>query len=309
MKFRFYTACLAIALSACKPASNEATVDMTPAALPKSGKPQVLVANYPLQYFAQRIAGDMVEVRFLAPKDEDPAFWQPDEAAIAAFQAADLILMNGATYAKWADKVTLPEAKVVDTSKAFANTFIVVNEAMTHSHGPGGDHSHSGTAFTTWIDFKQASLQARAVRDALTGLVPESKETLEKNFSALKDDLDGLNARMSALSRRLVQHPLVASHPVYQYLARRYGLNLKSVLWEPETVPDEQSMNDLKSILSGHRARWMIWEGEPAKESVDKLAALGLQSVVFDPCGNVPDSGDFLSVMQANVATLEKAFP
>ena len=61
MKFRFYTACLAIALSACKPASNEATVDMTPAALPKSGKPQVLVANYPLQYFAQRIAGEYLK--------------------------------------------------------------------------------------------------------------------------------------------------------------------------------------------------------------------------------------------------------
>lgn len=300
---------LIILLAACKPAADTApaTADTPAAAI--SGKPQVLVANYPLQYFAQRIAGDTVQVRFLAPKDEDPAFWQPDEAAITAFQKADLILMNGAEYSKWADKVTLPESKVVDTSAAFAQSLIQVNEVSTHSHGPGGEHSHSGTAFTTWIDFKQASLQAKAVRNALSGLVPEAKEAFEKNFDGLKDDLDDLDRRMSALSRRLVKNPMVASHPVYHYLARRYGMNLRSVLWEPENVPDDQAMADLNAILSGHRARWMIWEGEPAAESVAKIAAVGLKSVTFDPCGNVPDSGDFITVMKANVEALEKAFP
>lgn len=314
MKTCFLISSLAILLTACKPASNEskpnesASNNNATTAVAKSGKPQVLVANYPLQYFAQRIAGDAVEVRFLAPKDEDPAFWQPDEAAITAFQSADIILMNGAAYSKWADKVTLPESKVVDTSAAFANTFIQVTDVVTHSHGPGGEHSHNGTAFTTWIDFKQASLQAKAVSDALMRLVPAAKETMEKNTVALKDELDELDERMSALSRRWGDTPLVASHPVYHYLARRYGMNLKSVLWEPETVPDDKAMADLNALLAGHRARWMIWEGEPAKESVEKLDMVGLKSVVFDPCGNVPDSGDFISVMKANVEALEKAF-
>lgn len=315
MKARVLLSCLTIFIASCKRDSAEQKpAEASPsapaaAAVPKSGKPQVLVANYPLQYFAQRIAGDAVEVKFLAPKDEDPAFWQPDEKAIAAFQGADLILMNGATYSKWADKVTLPESKVVDTSAAFANNFIQITDAFTHSHGPGGEHSHSGTAFTTWIDFKQASLQAKAVRDALVKLVPSAKETLEKNAESLVDELDALDDRMSALSRRLVDHPLVASHPVYHYLARRYGLNLRAVLWEPETVPDDKAMADLSATLNGHRARWMIWEGEPAKESVEKLDLIGIKSIVFDPCGNVPDSGDFMTVMQANVKAMETAFP
>lgn len=303
--------CIAVILAGCKPAAEKAA-DNKPASAPaaaKSGKPQVLVANYPLQYFAQRVAGDAVEVKFLAPKDEDPAFWQPDEAAIAAFQNADLILMNGATYSKWADKVTLPESKVVDTSAAFANNYIEVRDAATHSHGPGGEHSHSGTAFTTWLDFNQAALQAQAVSDALAKLVPAAKEAIGKNTEALKDELESLDERMSVLSRRLVQHPLVASHPVYHYLARRYGLNLKSVLWEPDSVLDDKAMNDLHAVLSGHRARWMIWEGEPSNDNVEKLAAMSIQSIVFDPCGNVPEKGDFLSVMKANVEAMEKAFP
>jgi zinc transport system substrate-binding protein len=36
---------------------------------------------------------------------------------------------------------------------------------------------------------------------------------------------------------------------------------------------------------------------------------VGIQSLVFDPCGNTPESGDFMTVMNANVEALEKAFP
>lgn len=313
MKIRHLLAGIVLLISACKPAPSESPPAATPAAPTApatSGKPQVFVANYPLQYFAQRIAGDAVEVRFPAPKDEDPAFWQPDDATVSAFQKADLILMNGATYSKWADKVTLPEAKVVDTSKAFANNFIQVSDAMTHSHGPSGEHSHSGTAFTTWIDFNQAAHQAQAVCDALSKLVPTAKEVMEKNTATLREELEALDDRLSRLGRKWGSQPLVASHPVYHYLARRYGMNLKAVLWEPDVVPDEKALNDLRTLLSGHRAHWMIWEGTPDPRSVEAIAStFDIKSIVFDPCANVPASGDFMKVMHANVDALEKAFP
>jgi zinc transport system substrate-binding protein len=48
----------------------------------------------------------------------------------------------------------------------------------------------------------------------------------------------------------------------------------------------------------------MIWEGDPAPASLAKLQALGIKSIVFDPCGNRPETGDWLSVMQGNVANL-----
>jgi zinc transport system substrate-binding protein len=60
----------------------------------------VYAVNYPLQYFAQRIAGDYAEVVLPVPTGVDPAFWQPDAAGIGGFQRADVILLNGAGYAK-----------------------------------------------------------------------------------------------------------------------------------------------------------------------------------------------------------------
>ena len=70
--------------------------------------------------------------------------------------------------------------------------------------------------------------------------------------------------------------PLVASHPVYQYFARRYALNLKAVLWEPDVVPDDNAWAALKRLLKTHRAQWMIWEGKPIKESVKRLKQMGV---------------------------------
>jgi zinc transport system substrate-binding protein len=290
------------ALSACKPASESEASQKTASA---HHKPKVYVANYPLKFFAERLGAEAIEVHFPAPSDEDPVFWQPDDATIAAFQNADLILMNGATYSKWAEKITLPESKLVDTSAGFKAQFIEIMADATHSHGPGGEHSHSGTAFTTWIDFTQAIQQLEATKTSLTKFT----QNAEKNFMALQSELKALDARMVAVSQRIANAPLIASHPVYHYFARRYALNIQAVLWEPEIVPDEKAMAELKAILAKHPAKWMIWEGEPAQESVAKLEAIGVKSVTFDPCGNMPDKGDFLSVMKANVENLEKAFP
>jgi zinc transport system substrate-binding protein len=52
----------------------------------------------------------------------------------------------------------------------------------------------------------------------------------------------------------------------------------------------------------------MIWEGEPIPEPVKRLEEMGVRSAVFDPCGNVPGEGDFLSVMRENVNRLQVVF-
>jgi zinc transport system substrate-binding protein len=102
--------------------------------------------------------------------------------------------------------------------------------------------------------------------------------------------------------------PLVVSHPVYDYFTLRYGLNVKSVHWEPDETPTSEQVVELNRILKEHPAKWMIWEGIPTKKSVDGLQAIGVKSLVFDPCGNAPNQGDFLSVMRQNVKNLKPAF-
>ena len=269
---------------------------------------RIAASNYPLVYFAERIGGDAVELVFQVPGDEDPAFWKPGAKAVGAMQKADLIALNGADYEKWLARVSLPMAKRVDTSEGFRSQFIQIAKAVTHSHGPGGTHSHTGTAFTTWLDFDQAAQQSRALATAMIKQRPGQAEKFGQGLAALLKDLAELDGEMKALGVAHAGQPLMGSHPVYQYLARRYGIRLEAVHWEPDVMPDAAEWKALTALRAKHPATLMIWEGQPTSEISARLASAGLQGVVFDPCANRPDAGDFLSVMRSNVAMLNKAW-
>jgi len=274
----------------------------------RDGELRVHVVNYPLHYFAERIGGDDVEVVLPAPAGEDPAFWVPSPEAVLAFQQADLILLNGAGYAKWVDRVTLPTSKLVDTSAGFQDRLIRVEEAVTHSHGPEGDHSHGETAFTTWLDPTLAVEQARAIGRAISRERADLAAGSDERTAAVEEDWAALDAALAEVFSDRQDVPLLGSHPVYQYLARRYSLNLESVHLEPDEYPDDEAWGELETLLARHTAPWMLWEGEPMPEIRARLAELGVGSVVFDPCGNRPDEGDLLSVMQTNVDNVRRAF-
>jgi zinc transport system substrate-binding protein len=271
-------------------------------------KPKVLVVNYPLQFMAERIGGSLVDVRFPAPADQDPAYWEPTVDDIKLYQEADVVLMNGAGYARWTERVTLPESRLRSTTRTVSDQFIETDEAVVHQHGPQGEHQHTDAAFTTWLDPKIAVEQARQVRDVLIDLLPDKASTLNANYDTLKTELLALDEQLEAVTANPSDVPLVFSHPVYQYLVRRYDLNSRDVHWEPDTMPDEQAWEELQAILAEHPAKWMVWEGEPLPAVVQRLKTLGVESVVFAPMGNRPADGDYLSGMQENVEQLRSVF-
>jgi zinc transport system substrate-binding protein len=268
----------------------------------------VYVVNYPLQYFAERIGGEHVNVFFPAQANIDPAFWMPDTKTISDYQQADLILLNGAGYARWVNKVTLPRLRMVNTSAEFKDRYLEAAEILTHSHGSEGEHAHEALAFTTWIDFNLATRQAKAIAGALSRKRPDLRDIFQKNYAALEQDLMMLDNTIKQIVSENRTSPLVVSHPVYDYFARHYGLNIKGVHWEPDQIPTHEQIMELNRILKEHPAKWMIWEGKPLQESVERLQAIGIDSLVFDPCGKTPAQGDFLSVMRQNVNNLKLAF-
>lgn len=272
--------------------------------LARSDDPLVVQApNYPLYYFADRIATDGFDVRYRVPEDIDPAFWEPAEADVVAFQKADIILRNGATYSKWMHKVSLPSSRIVDTSREFRDRFIET-EGEEHSHGDGHVHTHGGVAFVTWLDFEQAKVQANSIARRFRAMRPAEADAIDANLEALEADLAKLHEEAKGIGGKLGEVHLAASHPVYQYLARAYGLKVESLEWEPEMTIDEKASADLAKLLEKHPAKWMIWEGEATSENVAKVAESGLKSIVISPGANRPSEGDWLHVMRENLKAL-----
>jgi zinc transport system substrate-binding protein len=269
--------------------------------------PVVSVSNYPLQYFTERLA-PWIDVRFPAQAAGDPAYWKPSAEDVSTMQEADLIVLNGASYESWLANVSLPQARLVDTSTGLTDRFIRLHEHTTHSHGLEGEHEHSGIAFTLWLDLTLAQAQVQALGSALADRWPLRRAEIEESATALIGELESLDGELRAVVSRAADRPVLFSHPVYQYLEERYGMNGQSVHWEPDAMPDEAVWKELTELLKSHPARWMIWEGDPSPEIVAKLAEIGIQSVVFDPCAGKPERGDFMSVMKQNVAELQEVY-
>jgi zinc transport system substrate-binding protein len=267
----------------------------------------VYAVNYPLQYFAERIGGTHLEVSFPAPPETDPAYWSPDAETIAAYQSADLILLNGAGYAQWVELASLPQARLVDTSAAFRDRYIPMEEGAVHTHGPEGEHSHKGYAFTTWLDPTLAIEQARAIAASFSEARLGEAVAFQAAFEELENDLLQLDERLTEVAESLGNQPLLFSHPVYQYLARRYDLNSRLLHWEPDQEPDEEMWRELEELFETHPTRWMIWEDEPLETTARRLEEHGIASLVYRPSANVPPEGDLLSVLQADLASLEAA--
>jgi len=269
------------------------------------GRPVVAAVNYPLAFFAETIGGTLVDVVFPAPAGVDPAFWQPTPEDVAVYQQADVLLAGGAGYASWLRTASLPTSRLVDTSQTFADRLIETSDAVLHSHGPEGEHSHGTTAFTTWLDPTLAIEHARAVCVALEELLPEARDELRGRLGELEALLADLDARQAAASESEV--PLLGSHPVYQYLARRYALNLVSVHWEPDAEPDDEAWAELDELLIEHPARAMLWEAEPLSTVSAMLAERGVATYVYAPMGNRPDEGDLLQGWDSNCRSLAAA--
>lgn len=274
----------------------------------RNARPRILTTFYPLQFFAERLTGNWARVDCPLPEDADPIFWMPDDAAIQAYQSADLVFINGAQFEQWVDKVSLPSGIVVDTASVFSDRFLTYEDAIVHQHGPEGEHAHEGIDGHTWVAPELAELQIAAMADALTERWPARSEEVSQARKALVDELNSLGEGFSDAAAALGSRSVLASHPAYQYWARQYDVSMINLDLDPDAEPSAEAWQTVAEEAESSGASILLWESEPTAAWVTKTKDAGITSIVFSPCESAPPAGeDYFSVMQGNLERLREA--
>ncbi len=268
----------------------------------------VAVSNYPLAYFVERIGGERITVEWRIPPGIDPASWSPNGDDLAAIQRADLIFLNGATFEKWLPTASLPVSRVVDTTAGLKNRLLPAGDGSVHAHGPEGSHSHAGTAATTWLDPEIAMAQATTIHDALVRILPAHQEEFGSNLGLLIRQLQERGAPFEQAVNAAPTTPVFFNRPVFQYLSERYRMNGADLHWEAGTIPTAEQLEELDALRVEHPAEWFIWDSPPTPEAIAALQDRGIQSIVFETCGNRPDSGDLLDTFDSNAVELRRVY-
>ncbi len=66
----------------------------------------VYTSFYPMYDFAQKIAGDKINLVNLVPAGTEPHDWEPSTGDIANLEKADMLIYNGAGMEHWVEDVT-----------------------------------------------------------------------------------------------------------------------------------------------------------------------------------------------------------
>lgn len=273
---------------------------------PGKQTPVVVVVNYPLEFIVESLVGPDIKIINPVPPGADPETWLPKDAMIQTIQGADLIITNGADFADWVKKLSLPRSKVLRTSLYLKDSLINVPDFEVHSHGTGGAHSHAGTVAFFWLDPALMIRQAEVIAKKLVLLFPQEKESVSANLEKLRDSLEPLSEKLDQLKAQFPGLHWFSQRPVFQYLTQYSGWTVHHLHWKKNFEPDKSAWNKLKTAQEQHQISLMMWEQQPEEKLIKELQQRGVASIAIDPLTVKPAQGDYVSEMQRQLNQLEQ---
>ncbi len=259
-----------------------------PSSAASESMPTVVVTSQPLLEMAKSIGKDYFQIRKITPADVSSRIWRPSRSAIQILQKADIILLNGAGYEPWTARVSLPGSRVKDTAAGYNDRLVQIPDAVTHQHGPDGKHAHPGTVWATWLDPELATAQLSQVTSELVRLAPEHKTSIETESAKLKQQLDGLDQDLKAITAKSQSNQTVyCDGPYYQYLAGRLNWNVQYVHWDDSLDLSDADREELTTLLKekpAEPAAIFLLSSRQSKAAADFATSCGLKVVRIDLC-------------------------
>ncbi|WP_406028571.1 metal ABC transporter substrate-binding protein [Nocardioides sp. NBC_00850] len=281
-----------------------------------SGKVQVAAAFYPLEFVAERVAGDLADVTPLTKPGVEPHDLELSINQTAALQSADLILTEHGFQPAVDDAVeqdvkgeVVDVEKVVDLRKA-------EEEGHEDEHAEGEEaaeeeHAHGETDPHFWHDPLLMAQYAEGVRDALVEADPDNAETYEANAKSLTDDLTKVDEEFKTGLAQCKIKDVVVSHDAFAYLDK-YGLEFESIAGlTPDAEPNPAQLAEIGEHAKEHGVTTIFSERLVSTALADTLADdLGLKTAVLDPIEGLSadtEGEDYLSLMRQNLDALKAA--
>jgi zinc transport system substrate-binding protein len=271
----------------------------------------VVTSIYPLEFFAERIAGDDVPVSVLTSPGTEPHDLELTVRQVAEVaEAEQVVYLSGLQPAVDQAVDQADPQRVLDVAEAA--DLVTVEES---SHHDGHEHETAGGHQVDphfWLDPRRLADVAVAVEQRLAEADPEHAEVYARNLARLEADLDDLDSDFAAGLARCERDTVVVSHDAFGYLGQRYGLDLHAINGlSPDAEPSPAHLGELAGLIESEGITTVFSETLGTTAMADTLAdELGLDTAVLDPVEGLADStadADYLSLMRANLAALRTA--
>src|SRR5688572_3920212 len=276
------------------------------------GRLTVVAAFYPLQFVAQRVAGDHAEVTSLTQPGAEPHDLELTPRQVANLTTASVVIyQKGFQPAVDEAVVQSGNSELIDTS-----TVVPLRPLSTieddHDHGPGAGPDGPEMDPHVWLDPMSVSMVARTVQERLTTLDPDHASEYSSNTDALHKQLVSLDRSFRAGLRHCIRTEFMTTHAAFGYLAARYHLTQIAISGlSPDSEPSPARIAEVQREARDHQLSTIFYETLVSPAVAQAIADdLGLATDVLDPVEGITSQSrgqDYLSVMYANLSALRKA--
>ena len=229
---------------------------------------------YPLQYFAERIGGDHVDVSSIYPPGANEHTFEPTQKDMMALADADLFFYIGLGLEGFVEKAktTLAneQVKLVATADDVSEELLHISTGHVHAEGDGHDHegeeSHEeGEAHEhdshVWLSPIISKDLAAVIKDELVTAMPEHEEVFTENYDALAVELDDLNADFEAMAKNASKKTFFVSHAAFGYIAGHYGLHQVPVAGlNSQSEPSQKELMKIVDLAKEEKIKYIFFE-------------------------------------------------
>lgn len=272
------TGCLVCGLAAC--GRGEGADD--------NGALDVVATSYPLEYVAEQVGGDLVEVTNLVLPGGDSHGLELAPRDVVTLGGADVVVhLSGGLQTAVDDVVDQQEPEHLVDAAPLADR---------------GKDPHF------WLDPRRMADLATEVADELAAVDPDHSAEYAEGADRLRNSLEELDERYAEALAPCRGATLLASHEAYGYLADRYGLRQLGVAGlDPHVEVSPSRLRRVADEVRDTGARTVFFEAAAGLGVAETLAAeLDLGSDVLDPIERVATGDTYPELMAANLTALRR---
>lgn len=254
-----------------------------------AGPLQVAVGVAPMQHFARKIGGGLVQTTVLVPAGADAHTYEPKPSQMRALSAAAVYLSTGLEFEEaWEPRLKAANKRLVfcHADEGLRKLPMPEGHADHHQEGHKAGHGHDGESDPhLWVAPPEVRQIAAAIAAAFAKADPANAKVYAANLAAFQKEIDGLDAELKALFTGVPadRRGFMVFHPAWGYFARAYGLTQTAIEFEGK----EPSPKRLAGIVSQAKAkgvRVIFVQPQMSRRSAETIArAVGAKIVVADP--------------------------
>ena len=232
----------------------------------KNGRLQVIAGENFWGSLVSQLGGSKVQVTsIVSDPNADPHEYESNTANARAFATANYVILNGAGYDSWGNKL-------LDANPSSGRKVLTVADLLGKKEG---DNPHF------WYSPSYVNKTVAQMEQDLIKLDPGDKAYFEQQYATLTSSLHGYQQRIVDIKHRFGGTKVAATEDIFAYLAQAAGLDLISPPAFIQAVaegndPPTNSVVQFQQQLQGGTVRMLAYNEQtvtPLTNSIKQLAA------------------------------------